>query len=219
MQFQALDCVVMPHDGTSFLKVDSDIDCKSSSYRTFQALVCCFVVIYQGIPFVWFLLLRRVRDKLDPIGDQHRKHQQRLRQKHEHRQGNPNGNGCGGGFWGFLAGAIGSSGEGEFRAQEDGRSPQAVAAAAATELSVVQEQRKKDPELQMTRFLWMDYLPSCWAFECAEMQRRILFIGVLPLLGDGAFRACVGLFISIVAAVFIRETSPFIRDTTKSVVD
>ena len=81
------------------------------------------------------------------------------------------------------------------------------------------EQRKKDPELQMTRFLWMDYLPSCWAFECAEMQRRILFIGVLPLLGDGAFRACVGLFISIVAAVFIRETSPFIRDTTKSVVD
>ena len=96
MQFQALDCVVMPHDGTSFLKVDSDIDCKSSSYRTFQALVCCFVVIYQGIPFVWFLLLRRVRDKLDPIGDQHRKHQQRLRQKHEHRQGNRNGNGCGG---------------------------------------------------------------------------------------------------------------------------
>jgi len=42
----------------------------------------------------------------------------------------------------------------------------------------------------------------------------VLFIGVLPLLGSGSLRASIGCFLSVLCAAFVREASPFLRDTT-----
>ncbi len=53
-------------------------------------------------------------------------------------------------------------------------------------------------------------------YEVAEMYRRILFIGILPLLGTGALRASLGCLLSIVAAFCAREASPFLRSDRKS---
>jgi hypothetical protein len=65
-QFQALVCETFPHDGTSFLLADSNIDCNSPQYRNFLAVDVLLVFFYQSIPLVWFLLLWRQRKKLNP---------------------------------------------------------------------------------------------------------------------------------------------------------
>ena len=95
------------------------------------------------------------------------------------------------------------------------RPPEELERDAEAELAAIQRERLDNPALQATRFLWVDYIPSCFAFEIVEMQRRILFIGVLPLLGDGALRCCIGLLLSLLVAIFLRETSPFLRGSTK----
>ena len=51
-----------------------------------------------------------------------------------------------------------------------------------------------------------------------DVYRRIVFIGILPLIGDGAFRASIGSFISILAAVFCRESAPFLRESTNDLL-
>ena len=116
---------------------------------------------------MWFVLLWKVRDRLDPIGQA--------------------GNSLN------LELGIGN---------------------ARSKQQRILEIRKEDTAIAHLSFLWGDYEPSQWYFEVVEMYRRILFIGVLPLLGDGALRASLGCFLAIIAAIFVRESSPFIRNTT-----
>jgi hypothetical protein len=61
-----LDCETLPHDGTSFLKIDSSIDCNSTDYKKFQLVASCFVVLYQSIPPLWWILLWCKRSRLNP---------------------------------------------------------------------------------------------------------------------------------------------------------
>jgi hypothetical protein len=62
--FQALDCIPFSHDGSSDLRADPSIDCASNKYLNFRIHVAFFVVLYQSIPIVWFILLYRKRKKL-----------------------------------------------------------------------------------------------------------------------------------------------------------
>ena len=66
LQFRAMDCQTMPHDGSSFLRVDSAIDCNTPSYKFFSTVVALGIVLYQSIPLCWLVLLWRVRPEVLP---------------------------------------------------------------------------------------------------------------------------------------------------------
>lgn len=83
---------------------------------------------------------------------------------------------------------------------------------------VANAQRKDDRSLDYLNFLWSDYACDRWWFEVCDIYRRVLFIGVMPLLGSGTFRASIGCLLSILAAVFCRETSPFLRQSTNIIL-
>lgn len=62
----SLDCIPFDHDDSSYLRVDTAIDCKSPGYRRFQAVCGCLIALYQSIPLVWTWLLWRHRKGLNP---------------------------------------------------------------------------------------------------------------------------------------------------------
>jgi hypothetical protein len=65
-QLQSLDCIPFYHDGSSFLRVDTIINCRSDDYLGFRNIVITFICIYQTIPLLWFIVLYRKRKKLNP---------------------------------------------------------------------------------------------------------------------------------------------------------
>jgi hypothetical protein len=64
--FQALDCETLQPSGTTFLRSDSSIDCRSSAYLEFKAVVSFFIAVYQGLPLMWLALMWRVSSRLNP---------------------------------------------------------------------------------------------------------------------------------------------------------
>jgi hypothetical protein len=71
LQFKALLCeeLELPNGGgATFLKEDSNIDCRSDEYLQFKAVVILGIFVYQSIPLVWFVCLWRVRHELNPPG-------------------------------------------------------------------------------------------------------------------------------------------------------
>ena len=112
-QFQSLDCIPFPHDGSLYLRVDTAIDCRSDEYLRFRAVVVVMIFLYQLIPIAWLVLLFRRRNSLDPSTS-----------NHDSRLG----------------------------------------------LFV----RDQDRSLDSIRFLFNDYKPSKWWFECVEMVRAIV---------------------------------------------
>jgi hypothetical protein len=65
VQFQGLACGSL-NDGSSFLLVDSNIDCNSKEYAFFRTIDMLLIVIYQGLPLLWFVILYRSRRRLNP---------------------------------------------------------------------------------------------------------------------------------------------------------
>ena len=63
---QALDCIPFPHDGSSYLRADTAIDCASEAYLDFRSNVFGLIAVYQSIPVLWFWLLYRRRTELNP---------------------------------------------------------------------------------------------------------------------------------------------------------
>ena len=68
IQFQALDCDTLEHTGESFLRVDSNINCDSPDYRAFLVADVFFVLIFMSLPLLWWVLLWRERESLNPNG-------------------------------------------------------------------------------------------------------------------------------------------------------
>jgi hypothetical protein len=155
-QLQALDCIPFNHDHSSYLRVDTAVDCESSDYARFKSVVIMFICFYQLIPLTWMWLLYQKRDALYiPRG--------------------PN--------------------ESSF-------------------LTI----RDTDPSLSYLRFLFKDYRGEKWWFEVAEMYRRIMYIGVLPLFTpDSSKRASLGCMFAIMSYVYFREEEPFRVSFTNSI--
>ena len=65
-QLASLDCVPFDHDGSSFLRADTAIDCQSPGYRFFSLFVIISLVVYRSIPLLWLVFLFRVRRELNP---------------------------------------------------------------------------------------------------------------------------------------------------------
>jgi hypothetical protein len=148
-QLQALDCIPFSHDGSSYLRVDTGINCDSAEYKSFVSSVGVFIGIYQSMPVIWFALLYRLRHQLNPES-----------------------------------------------ASDDERLALFV--------------RDRNVDLSHLRFLFSDYKTNKWWFEVAEMYRRIVFIGVLPLASPvPATRASLGCVLAIMSVAYFREGRPF----------
>jgi hypothetical protein len=65
IQLQALDCVELKGSGR-FLRVDTSIDCDSSSYASFVHLDYVLLACFLSIPLVWGALLWSKRRQLNP---------------------------------------------------------------------------------------------------------------------------------------------------------
>ena len=144
-QLQSLDCTPFHHDGSSYLRVDTAIDCNSETYESFRVGVSFFIALYQTVPLVWIVLLYRFRGSLVPPTS-----------NNDHN----------------LALYI----------------------------------RDRNQGLDALRFLFNDYKCEKYWFEVAEMYRRILFVGILPLVSPvSATRASLGVVLSIASIAYFRE--------------
>lgn len=82
-------------------------------------------------------------------------------------------------------------------------------------LQAILSTRDSDPQLQPLRFLFAIYQPAHYFMECVEMYRRVLFVGLLPLLSAASDRrAALGVFFSLCSLAFYREVEPFLRPST-----
>jgi hypothetical protein len=79
--------------------------------------------------------------------------------------------------------------------------------------------RDNDLSLAPIRFLFSVYKPNVYYFESFEMFRRIVFIGLLPLFSPRSDRrAAVGMALAQCSAIFYRESGPFRRKSTNTLV-
>lgn len=70
--------------------------------------------------------------------------------------------------------------------------------------------RDNNPKLKSLRFLYGEYKCDKWWFEIADMYRRIIFIGVVPLVSPNpATRASFGCILAIMSIVYYREEQPY----------
>jgi hypothetical protein len=155
-QLQSLDCIPFSHDGSSYLRVDTGVNCESHNYLVFKSLVIIFFFIYQFIPILWMMLLFR--------------HKKALHIEHGPHEDN------------------------------------------------LMAERDANLELSHIKFLFKDYKGDKWWFEVAEMYRRIMFIGVLPLFTPVASkRASLGCVFAIFSVVYFREEEPFRIEFTNTI--
>ena len=52
-----------------------------------------------------------------------------------------------------------------------------------------------------------------WGYEVYEMMKRLFLVAILPLLGEGAVRAFIGILVSTGAVLWARESWPFVKST------
>jgi hypothetical protein len=66
--FSLPPCISIPikHNGASYLRQDTAIDCNADDYKSFAIVVGFFIALYQLIPVIWITVLYRVRHDLNP---------------------------------------------------------------------------------------------------------------------------------------------------------
>ena len=123
--------------GTSYLRVDTSVNCESDAYLAFKTLDLVFITAYMALPFVWFVLLWNER----PEGSH-------------------------------------------------------VVPGASSPL----------------HYLSGPYRSQYYWAESAEMLRRVMFVGALPLVStSSARRAAFGIACALLSMIIYRESGPFQR--------
>jgi hypothetical protein len=69
--FQSLDCITFKDEGISFLRADSGISCYSQGYESFRVILILFIIIYQSIPILWYVILRKHKHMLNRESPDH----------------------------------------------------------------------------------------------------------------------------------------------------
>ena len=70
--------------------------------------------------------------------------------------------------------------------------------------------RNENKDLAPLKFLIVDYKCDKWWFEIADMYRRVLFVGILPLVSrSSALRSSFGCLLAIISITFFREMHPY----------
>lgn len=63
MEIIGLDCLGI-RPGVSYLRIDTSVDCNEKYYAQFRVVCFFFVLCYLSVPFIWYALLYRLRDRL-----------------------------------------------------------------------------------------------------------------------------------------------------------
>ena len=204
--FQALNCETMAHDGSSFLRSDSGISCDSLDYKEFQIVVILLVVVYQSIPFIWLWNLWCLRHRLNPSPVGTRTSARTRNEKYSDdtlqtlSQGDHRGDGSSSSSSGGGGGGR-SGGDRMLVALEERR-------------DYALRKRSKDDGIAFLSFLFWSYHPDYYYFEVIEMWRRVLFVGVIPLLGRSELCALAGCVFSVFFAFVAREATPCREEAT-----
>ena len=75
--------------------------------------------------------------------------------------------------------------------------------------------RNADESVAHLRFLFGEYRVGCYWWETLDISRRVVMIGVLPLLSSNTSRrAAIGMILALSSAALYRELEPFVRATT-----
>jgi len=84
--------------------------------------------------------------------------------------------------------------------------------------SLIIQRRKAESSLIVLGFLYERYKPSMACFESFDIMRRILFVGIIPLLASTAkLRSAIGLAFSLLSMIIYREMTPFLSTDTNNV--
>jgi hypothetical protein len=71
--------------------------------------------------------------------------------------------------------------------------------------------RAQDTRVRSYGFLWADYRPSCWWFECLETVRRLFLTGTLVLCYPGSVtQVLLGMAIAFASSRLFGYFSPFV---------
>jgi hypothetical protein len=78
--------------------------------------------------------------------------------------------------------------------------------------------RDNNQELASLRFLFKVYKCNKWWFEIADMYRRIVFIGIVPLVSaNPSTRASFGCIFAIMGVAYFREEKPYRVEFTNTI--
>jgi hypothetical protein len=78
--------------------------------------------------------------------------------------------------------------------------------------------RDNNQDLASLRFLFKDYKCNKWWFEIADMYRRIVFIGIVPLVSSNpSTRASFGCMFAIMGVAYFREEQPYRVEFTNTI--
>jgi len=84
--------------------------------------------------------------------------------------------------------------------------------------SIIIQRRRVESDLLVLRFLFDRYKPSMACFESLDIARRILFVGVIPLMAASSMvRSAIGLGFALVSMILYRELTPFMSAETNVV--
>ena len=63
------------------LEIDPTVDCEGAAYRTFVVLDIVLIVLYQGVPIIWFIVLFNQRALLNPSSVETEREKEKKREK------------------------------------------------------------------------------------------------------------------------------------------
>jgi hypothetical protein len=80
--------------------------------------------------------------------------------------------------------------------------------------------RENNPKVSSLKFLFRDYKAKKWWFEVVEMYRRIVFVGVTPLVSpQPTIRTSFGLVLAVISIIYYRDTQPYRVPSTNRIAD
>lgn len=162
LQFAGLECIHLKDgNSSSYLRVDTSINCNSNEYKIFVIIDSIFIFIYQSVPLLWFILLYRVKNKLNPQGaEKYKNHNQNNGQKQQRI----------------------SIGRQQHQVEQTALNSSTFGGLLSDHVKEVMRGRKGDISIQHLGFLWQDYVPNRWYYEVLEMCKFTLLCSFLLFL-------------------------------------
>ena len=186
-----------------YLRSDYTLKCFESDYYWYMAVSLVGLAIYAAVPVAYFILLYRVRNKLDPgqeamVSSQVVMVGQELLHVKDETEETISRALLKGGKLGIL--------------DLKGALNEAIRQRTISE--------KLDPKVRRLQFLYDPYEPKFWYFELVECARRIVFTAVIGFVSNGSvLQVIVSMLLAIMFVRIYNATSPFVKDSHDSLAE
>ncbi|CAM9559605.1 unnamed protein product, partial [Choristocarpus tenellus] len=178
--FQTFACERFEELGAWYLRADYSIMCDTQEYSLYKTYAGIMILVYPiGIPLLYFAVLWKQREKLDPKPDNT-----------------------------ILEGAAPGGSAEDISQRALWQRKKQKEQMTEWELKERVRMRGQDPDLTPTLFLWKDFGPNLYYYEVIECGRRILLTGTLifiePQSAAQAAMACIFAFLSLLGFELLR---------------